>query len=47
MAVITSISYDHTRQLGNTLTAIAGEKAGIIKPGAAIVSGVIDANRGR
>ncbi len=42
VAVITSISYDHTRQLGNTLTAIAAEKAGIIKPGAAVVSGVVD-----
>jgi dihydrofolate synthase/folylpolyglutamate synthase len=28
---ITSISYDHTDKLGNTLTEIAGEKAGIIK----------------
>ena len=43
VAVITSISYDHMRQLGNTLTAIAGEKAGIIKPGAVVVSGVVDA----
>ncbi len=40
VAVITSISFDHTKQLGNTLAAIAGEKAGIIKPGAAVVSGV-------
>ncbi len=28
---ITSISYDHTKQLGNTLAEIAGEKSGIIK----------------
>ncbi|HTU27034.1 MAG TPA: folylpolyglutamate synthase/dihydrofolate synthase family protein [Pirellulales bacterium] len=41
VSVITSISFDHTRQLGNTLSAIAGEKAGIIKPGAAVVSGVL------
>ena len=41
VSVITSISFDHTRQLGDTLSAIAGEKAGIIKPGAAVVSGVI------
>nr|MBF6592333.1 bifunctional folylpolyglutamate synthase/dihydrofolate synthase [Ktedonobacterales bacterium] len=34
---ITSISYDHMRVLGNTLTAIAGEKAGIIKPGIPVV----------
>jgi dihydrofolate synthase/folylpolyglutamate synthase len=32
VSVITSISYDHTLLLGNTLTQIAGEKAGIIKP---------------
>jgi len=30
---ITSISYDHMAVLGNTLTEIAHEKAGIIKPG--------------
>ncbi|HIW05763.1 MAG TPA: bifunctional tetrahydrofolate synthase/dihydrofolate synthase, partial [Candidatus Ignatzschineria merdigallinarum] len=29
IAVITPISIDHTAQLGNTITAIAGEKAGI------------------
>ena len=43
VSVITSISFDHTRQLGTTLTAIAGEKAGIIKPGAAVISGVAQA----
>jgi dihydrofolate synthase/folylpolyglutamate synthase len=42
LAVITSISLDHTRQLGNTLFEIAQEKAGIIKPGVAVVSGVVD-----
>jgi dihydrofolate synthase/folylpolyglutamate synthase len=41
VSVITSISFDHTRQLGNTLSAIAGEKAGIIKPSAAVISGVL------
>ena len=41
VSVITSISFDHTQQLGNTLAAIAGEKAGIIKPGVPAVSGVI------
>ena len=41
VSVITSISLDHTRQLGNTLTLIAGEKAGIIKPGVPVVSGVV------
>ena len=29
LSIITSISFDHTRQLGNTLAAIATEKAGI------------------
>ncbi len=31
VAVITNIGFDHTTYLGNSLTAIAGEKAGIIK----------------
>ncbi|MDZ4851818.1 MAG: folylpolyglutamate synthase/dihydrofolate synthase family protein [Pirellulaceae bacterium] len=39
LSVITSISYDHQQQLGNTLAEIAGEKAGIIKPGVPVVSG--------
>jgi dihydrofolate synthase/folylpolyglutamate synthase len=38
VAVITSLSYDHMAVLGNTLTLIAGEKAGIIKPGVPVVS---------
>ena len=38
VSVITSLSYDHMAVLGNTLTAIAGEKAGIIKPGVPVVS---------
>jgi dihydrofolate synthase/folylpolyglutamate synthase len=42
VSVITSISFDHTQQLGNTLAAIAGEKAGIIKPGVPVVSGVTE-----
>ena len=37
--VITNISYDHTALLGHTLEAIAGEKAGIIKPGIPVVVG--------
>jgi dihydrofolate synthase/folylpolyglutamate synthase len=40
LAVITSISYDHTQQLGDRLSSIAFEKAGIIKPGRPVVSGV-------
>ena len=38
VSVITSISYDHTLLLGNTLTQIAAEKAGIIKPGIPVIS---------
>ncbi len=37
-AVITSISYDHMAWLGDTLALIAGEKAGIIKPGVPVIS---------
>jgi dihydrofolate synthase/folylpolyglutamate synthase len=37
VTVITSISYDHTYLLGDTLAEIAGEKAGIIKPGVPLV----------
>jgi dihydrofolate synthase/folylpolyglutamate synthase len=38
VSVITSLSYDHTAVLGNTLALIAGEKAGIIKEGVPVVS---------
>ncbi|MVT08705.1 bifunctional folylpolyglutamate synthase/dihydrofolate synthase [Chitinophaga tropicalis] len=37
LSVITNISYDHMHMLGNTLTEIAGEKAGIIKAGVPVV----------
>ena len=37
VCVITSISLDHTAVLGDTLTQIATEKAGIIKPAAPVV----------
>jgi len=40
VSVITSISFDHMQQLGHTLAAIAGEKAGIIKSEVPVVSGV-------
>lgn len=40
ISIITSISMDHTDRLGNTLSEIAGEKAGIIKPGVPVVSNV-------
>lgn len=35
--IITSISRDHTEYLGDTLEAIAGEKAGIIKAGVSVI----------
>src|SRR5215208_8000592 len=38
VSVITSLSYDHMAVLGNTLTKIAGEKAGILKQGVPVVS---------
>lgn len=38
VSVITPIGYDHQKWLGNTLEEIAGEKAGIIKPGVPVVS---------
>ncbi|MBI4295829.1 MAG: bifunctional folylpolyglutamate synthase/dihydrofolate synthase [Chloroflexi bacterium] len=37
VSVITSISYDHMEVLGDTLTKIATEKAGIIKPNGTVV----------
>lgn len=40
VAVITSISLDHTDRLGKTIRAIAGEKCGIIKPGCRTVTTV-------
>ncbi len=40
LSVITTISFEHQRSLGNTLSSIAFEKAGIIKPGIPVVCGV-------
>lgn len=39
LSVITNIGFDHTGFLGNTLTQIAREKAGIMKPGVPCVIG--------
>ncbi|MEO0046232.1 MAG: Folylpolyglutamate synthase [Bacteroidota bacterium] len=39
ISVITNIGFDHTQFLGNTLEAIAFEKAGIIKPNIPVVIG--------
>jgi dihydrofolate synthase/folylpolyglutamate synthase len=38
-AAITSIDFDHEALLGSTLAAIAGEKAGVVKPGIPVVIG--------
>jgi len=39
VAVVTPVAIDHTRYLGSTIEEIAGEKAGIIKPGSAAILG--------
>jgi len=41
VSVITRIGLDHCEQLGTTIEAIAGEKAGIIKPGRPVVAGAM------
>ena len=42
---ITSIELEHTDKLGDTLAAIAGEKAGILKPGVPLVCGALPPRR--
>ena len=39
LSVITSVGLDHQDHLGDTLEAIAGEKAGIVKPGIPVICG--------
>lgn len=39
LSVITGIALDHTEYLGDTIEKIAGEKAGIIKPGCPVLFG--------
>ncbi len=41
VSVITNIDLEHTEFLGDTLEQIAGEKAGIIKPGVPVVTGAV------
>lgn len=41
LCAITTIELEHTDRLGTTLGAIAGEKAGIVKPGVPVVTGVL------
>ncbi len=40
LSVITTVDYDHQQYLGNTLTAIAHEKAGILKSGVPAIVGI-------
>jgi dihydrofolate synthase/folylpolyglutamate synthase len=42
VAVVTNVGLDHTEVLGPSRADIAGEKAGIVKPGAALVLGETD-----
>lgn len=42
LSVITGIALDHTAYLGDTVEAIAREKAGILRPGTPAVSGALD-----
>ena len=44
VCAITTIAMDHAQHLGHTLSQIAAEKAGIIKPGVPVVLGRIEAN---
>ena len=37
VTAITPIGFDHQKYLGDTLSSIAGEKAGIVKPGVPVV----------
>ncbi len=51
VTIITSIEFEHTRLLGDTLALIAGEKAGILKPGVPAITSAtgeaLDAIRAR
>lgn len=38
VTVLTNVAMDHAQHLGDTLAAIAGEKAGIVKPGTPVVT---------
>jgi dihydrofolate synthase/folylpolyglutamate synthase len=40
LSIVTTIDYDHQQFLGDTLSLIAGEKAGILKPGVTGIVGV-------
>ncbi|GAB4344466.1 MAG: folylpolyglutamate synthase/dihydrofolate synthase family protein [Desulfobulbaceae bacterium] len=39
VALITNVTMDHEQYLGDTIESVAGEKAGIIKPGVPVITG--------
>ncbi len=41
LSIIVSVDLDHTKTLGPTLGHIAAEKAGIVRPGTPVISGVV------
>ncbi|MCI5113590.1 MAG: bifunctional folylpolyglutamate synthase/dihydrofolate synthase [Candidatus Electrothrix sp. AW5] len=47
ISLITNVSMDHEQYLGMTLAEVATEKAGIIKPGIPVVSGVFNDDAGK
>jgi dihydrofolate synthase/folylpolyglutamate synthase len=47
VAAITNVAWDHSDYLGHSLAAIAGEKAGIAKPGVPLVLGRLEPEAGR
>jgi dihydrofolate synthase/folylpolyglutamate synthase len=47
VAAITNVAWDHSDYLGHTLASIAGEKAGIAKPGIPLALGRLDPEAGR
>ncbi|CCQ97439.1 FolC bifunctional protein [[Clostridium] ultunense Esp] len=47
ISLITNVAFDHMHILGNTLGEIAFQKAGIIKPGVPVVTGVNGGEAGR
>ncbi|MGB5686223.1 MAG: folylpolyglutamate synthase/dihydrofolate synthase family protein, partial [Candidatus Electrothrix sp.] len=47
LSLITNVSMDHEQYLGTTLTEVSTEKAGIIKQGIPVVSGVADDDSGK
>ncbi|MBP5216905.1 MAG: hypothetical protein J6038_03635, partial [Bacilli bacterium] len=47
LSIITSISLEHTAYLGRTLSEIAQEKAGILRPNTPLLSGILEASTER